>query len=67
MPDSLDRSPLGLAQALIRCQSVTPEEGEFWDNGGVHKFKYLFESAKAYLTGTTPNLEEGKEHGMARL
>ncbi|GJD31892.1 Succinyl-diaminopimelate desuccinylase [Methylobacterium adhaesivum] len=27
MPDSLDRSPLGLAQALIRCPSVTPEEG----------------------------------------
>ncbi|SFG86449.1 succinyl-diaminopimelate desuccinylase [Methylobacterium gossipiicola] len=27
MPASFDRSPLGLAQALIRCPSVTPEEG----------------------------------------
>jgi len=59
--------PEGQDDPTIALIAVTPEEGEFWDNGGVHKFKYLFESAKAYLTGTTPDLEEGKEHGMARL
>lgn len=59
--------PAGKDDPSIALIAVTPEVGEFWDNEGVHKFKYLFESAKAYLTGTKPELEEGREHGVARL
>lgn len=59
--------PAGKDDPSIVLIAVTPEIGEFWDNEGVHKFKYLFESAKAYITGKTPELEEGSEHGRTRL
>lgn len=59
--------PGGKDDPSIVLIAVTPEVGEFWDNEGTHKFKYLWESAKAYVTGTTPEVEEGEEHGMVRL
>ncbi|MDB6073365.1 MAG: class probable F420-dependent enzyme [Verrucomicrobiaceae bacterium] len=59
--------PGGKEDPTIALIAVTPEVGEFWDNEGVHMFKYMFESAKAYLTGTTPDLEEGSEHGITKL
>jgi general stress protein 26 len=46
---------------------VEPEEGEFWDQKGTNKLKYLFEAARAYATGTRPRIEEGDQHGKARL
>ncbi len=46
---------------------MRPEEGEFWDNEGFNKIKYLFESAKAYVTGQTPEVAEGEQHGVVQL
>jgi general stress protein 26 len=46
---------------------IQPAEGEYWDQGGVNKLKYLFEAAKAYSTGTRPHIEEGELHGRVRL
>jgi general stress protein 26 len=49
--------------ALIR---VHPHQGEYWDSGGFLKIKYLFESARAYATGTTPEMEDGEQHGRVQ-
>ena len=59
--------PAGKEDPNVVLIAVTPDMGEFWDNAGVHKFKYLFESARAYVTGTKPEIEEGEEHALLRL
>ncbi len=39
---------------------ITPHEGEYWDMTGQRGARFLFEAAKAYLTGTKPDrTEEG--------
>jgi general stress protein 26 len=52
-------------ELILIC--VQPEEGEFWDQEGLNKLKYLFEAAKAYATGTRPHIEEGEQHGKVHL
>ncbi len=47
--------------------AVRPEEGEFWDNEGTNKIKYLLGAVKAYATGTTPEIKEGEQHGHVPL
>jgi len=32
-------------------------QGEYWDNSGLSGIKYLIEAGKAYLSGTTPDVE----------
>ncbi len=59
--------PEGKDDPGIALIAVVPEIGEYWDNQGVNRIKYLFEATRAYVTGSTPHVEEGKEHGMARL
>jgi general stress protein 26 len=49
--------------ALIR---VHPSEGEYWDNGGVNRIKFLFEVVKAHVTGATPHFDQG-QHGSVSL
>lgn len=44
------------AVALLRFR---PESAEYWDNSGIAGAKYLFEAAKAFLTGTTPEPVKG--------
>jgi general stress protein 26 len=46
---------------------VEPVEGEYWDQGGINKLKYLFEAAKAYASGTRPHIQEGEQHGKVHL
>jgi general stress protein 26 len=45
---------------------VRPSEAEFWDNHGARGLKYLFEAAKAYLSGTTPDTDGG-DNAKVRL
>jgi general stress protein 26 len=48
---------------------VQPEAAEFWDTTGTNRFEYLWEAAKAYVTGE--RLSDGGEqddmHGRTRL
>ena len=53
-----------VAMALV---SVTPQQGEYWDNAGLQKIKHLFEAAKAYATGHKPHVEEGEQHAKVTL
>lgn len=59
--------PGGPTDPNIALISVTPEEVEFWDNEGMNKISYLIESAKAYVTGTTPKTKEGDEHAFVKM
>lgn len=47
--------------------AVRPQEGEYWDNEGTNKIKYLFEAVKAYTTGRTLEVAEGEPHGHVPL
>jgi len=47
--------------------AVYPQEAEFWDNEGSNKIEYLFESAKALVTGTTPNADDDDQHAYVKL
>jgi general stress protein 26 len=46
---------------------VKGEEAEYWDSSGVNRFRYLDQSIKAIVTGTTPEIKEGEQHGNVEL
>lgn len=48
---------------LIR---FTPEHAEFWDNTGFNKIAYLWDAARAYVTGTQPEVRDDA-HGSVSL
>ena len=43
-----------------------PESAEYWDNSGIAGVKFLYEAARALLTGTEPRAVKGL-HGEAAL
>ncbi len=59
--------PKGKDDPDIELIAVRPERGEFWDNTGAKRFKYLWEAAKAYVSGTPPDADDGEMHGKVRL
>lgn len=59
--------PEGKDDPEIVLIEVRPEEGEFWDNEGFNKIKYLFATAKAYAAGEKPEVDEGEQHGKAKF
>lgn len=46
--------PQGKETPDLALLDVQADEGEYWDSEGVNKLKFLFESVKAYATGTEP-------------
>lgn len=59
-PDGKDDPKIALIQ-------VRGTEAQYWDQSGLNKLKYLYEAARAYVTGTTPKLEEGEQFGTVNL
>ena len=59
--------PGGKDDPEIALIAVTLDEAEFWDNQGQNKIRYLFETTKAYFTGTTPATKEGDQHAFVKL
>ena len=51
------------ALCLIR---VDGREGEYWDNAGAQGIKRAFQTAKAYIKGQTPELDE-KQNAKVRI
>jgi general stress protein 26 len=47
--------PQGKDDPSLCLVVVRPRTAEYWDQGGAKGIKYLFEMAKAYATGTTPD------------
>lgn len=58
--------PRGKDDPSIALLRFDAEQGEFWNNAGMRGVQYVFEAAKAYLSGERPNVESG-QHGRARL
>jgi len=50
--------------ALIR---VAGEHGEYWDNTGANRLIYAYQAIRAVVTGTTPQVKEGVQHGHVEL
>lgn len=59
--------PEGKDDPSIELIAVQPQRGEFWDTTGIHRCRYLWEAAKAYVTGTTPKSDDGDQHGIVDL
>lgn len=56
--------PHGQDDPNIVLIAVEPQDAEYWDSKGWNKITYLFKAAKAYASGQTPKVEEGREHGV---
>ena len=54
--------PEGKTDPSLRILKVSPTDAEYWDNAGVKGISYVFEAAKAYISGKTPDVSE-KQHG----
>ena len=59
--------PEGPDDPNIALVSFHPDEAEYWDNRGLKKLEYLFESATAYFKGETPKVVEPEQHGRTKL
>ena len=59
--------PGGKDDPDIELIAVQPEMGEFWDTTGTNRCRYLWEAAKAYVTGTTPDADDQHLHGKVPL
>lgn len=59
--------PLGVNDPLIGLIHVVGEQGEYWDNAGLKRFTYVYQTVKAIVTGTTPCVREGEQHGHVEL
>jgi len=58
--------PGGKDDPDIELISVRPEYGEYWDTTGGNKAKYLWEATKAYISGTTPEIDDS-QHDRVNL
>ena len=59
--------PAGKDDPDIELIAVRAESGEFWDGTGTNRFRYLWEAAKAYVTGNAPETDDGNLHGKVQL
>ena len=59
--------PGGVDDPALVLVRVRPSTAEYWDSSGTKGLRYLFESAKAMLTGTRPEIEEGSQHGKVQF
>ncbi len=59
--------PEGQADPHLVLIHVTPDRAEYWDNQGLNKASYLWEAAIAYVSGETPRVREGEQHGVVSL
>jgi general stress protein 26 len=54
--------PQGKADPSLRIVIVNPSEAAYWDAAGVEGLKYVFQMAKAYLSGTRPTSDADEVH-----
>jgi general stress protein 26 len=58
--------PAGKSDPNIALLKFSPHEGEFWDNAGMQGLKFVYEAAKAYITGEIPKTDEA-QHAKVHL
>ena len=59
--------PGGIDDPELALLAVDPMNAEYWDNRGMNGIEYLFESAKAYVKGETPDVSDVDQHAKVRL
>jgi general stress protein 26 len=59
--------PGGPEDPDLRLLVVEPRLAEYWDNRGTNKLEYMFEAARAYVSGERPRVDEGDQHGRLPL
>jgi general stress protein 26 len=59
--------PEGADDPNIVLLHIKGERAEYWDNTGMNRFSYLYQTIKAVATGTTPVIREGDQHGKLTL
>ncbi|MGI8671217.1 MAG: pyridoxamine 5'-phosphate oxidase family protein [Luteitalea sp.] len=59
--------PDGPDDPTLRLFVVEPRLAEYWDQRGTNKLEYIFEAAKAYVSGDRPKIGEGDQHGRVPL
>ena len=57
--------PQGKTDPSISLLKFDGEQGEYWDNSGVHGLKYVFEAAKAYVQGQKPSTDRSQNAKVA--
>jgi general stress protein 26 len=59
--------PEGEEDPNIVLIHVKGEQGEYWDSTWTEGLLYAYQAIKAVVTGTTPKIVEGEQHGKVRL
>lgn len=59
--------PAGVEDPNLVLIHFTGQRAEYWDNTGANRFTYIFQSLKAVMQGTTPEIKEGDQHGRVTL
>ncbi|HEX3797056.1 MAG TPA: pyridoxamine 5'-phosphate oxidase family protein [Verrucomicrobiae bacterium] len=59
--------PGGVDDPNLLLIRVHGQEVEYWDNTGFNSVKYLFETARAYITGNKPNVTEPEQHAHVAM
>jgi general stress protein 26 len=59
--------PDGPDDPRILLLRVRGEVGEFWDNSGLKAFRYMYQAAKAVLTGGRPKMDPKDQHAKVVL
>jgi len=59
--------PNGKDDPELVLMRLSPESGEYWSTGGTAGVRYLFEAAKALITGQRPAEGDPEQHGRAQL
>jgi len=54
--------PKGKDDPSLRIVAVEPVEAAYWDMTGTTGIKYVFEMAKAYVTGKRPDSDDDQSH-----
>jgi general stress protein 26 len=57
--------PQGKDDPALCLLEIEPEEAEYWDQSGVKGLRYLFQAARAYVSGERMS-SEAAEHGKVR-
>ena len=58
--------PLGKADPNIALLQFTAHEGEYWDSTGMKGIRFVFDAAKAYLSGEPPKTDDA-QHAKVSL
>jgi general stress protein 26 len=59
--------PGGPGDPQLALVGVKAIDAEYWDNRGTNKLEFMFEAAKAYLSGEKPVVGDGDKHAKTTL